>query len=423
MSLILDALKRAERERKLGQAPAALEEVAVPPSTPALQPERKRLALAAAALFVVALAVLAYVRREVPAAADAVSAPAAAVPPPASAAPAAVAAVADSSDPNLAKIEDGDAISSFDDLTGPVAAEAARDETSTDVRSAAEPPSARAPVEAAATLVTPDSLKAAQAKAGDERPAVAALAKPGPAPAAMAATRTVKLQPKPPVAAAKRLPPEPEEEMIVEVPPPEVAPSNLPRISPPGPVVRFAADGDLLEVVAPPPRPAPPPPPPPRPVTIFELPAKPAADAVAADGAPEVAAPAAAEPVTPEPLPPGSTAAAAAPAATPPAPVAAAAPLPRRKPAPPPAAAPAAPNPYAAVKNLKEMPAGYRAEFPAITVDVHAYNGSPLRRFVLINGRRYREGDTLTEGPRIAQIVPNGIVFDWRNEQVLYGGR
>jgi general secretion pathway protein B len=422
MSLILDALKRAERERKLGQAPAALEEVAVPPSTPALQPERKRLALAAAAVFVVALAVLAYVRREVPAAVDAASVPAAAPPAPASAVPAAVpAASVDSSDLNLAKIEDGDAISSFDDLTGPVAAEAAatQDEGSTEVRSAAEPASARAPVEAAATLVTPDSLKAA--KAGNARPAIAAPAKPGPAPAPTT-TRTVKLQPKPPAAAARTLPPEPEEEIIVEVPPPEVVPSTMPRIPPTGPAVRFAADGNLLEVVEPPPRPAPPPPPPPRPVTIFELPAKPAVEAVAAGSASEAPAPATAEPESPAQLPPGSDAALAAPAATPPAPVAAAAPLPRRKPTPPPATTPAAPNPYAAVKNLKEMPAGYRAEFPAITVDVHAYNGSPLRRFVLINGRRYREGDTLTEGPRIAQIVPNGIVFDWRNEQVLYGG-
>ncbi len=69
------------------------------------------------------------------------------------------------------------------------------------------------------------------------------------------------------------------------------------------------------------------------------------------------------------------------------------------------------------------MPPAYRAEFPSITIDVHVYNDSPQRRFVLINGRRYREGDALSEGPRIAQIVPEGIVFDWRNEQVLYSSR
>ena len=69
------------------------------------------------------------------------------------------------------------------------------------------------------------------------------------------------------------------------------------------------------------------------------------------------------------------------------------------------------------------MPPGYRAEFPPITVDVHAYNGNPQKRFVLINGRRYREGDVISEGPRIAQIIAEGIVFDWRNEQVLYGSR
>ena len=42
MSLILDALKRAERERKLGQTPAALDEVAPPPPPPPGKPNRRR---------------------------------------------------------------------------------------------------------------------------------------------------------------------------------------------------------------------------------------------------------------------------------------------------------------------------------------------------------------------------------------------
>jgi len=85
--------------------------------------------------------------------------------------------------------------------------------------------------------------------------------------------------------------------------------------------------------------------------------------------------------------------------------------------------APAQPATAGSVRRLKDMPPAYRAEFPAISIDVHVYNDNPQRRFVLINGRRYREGDALSEGPRIAQIVPEGIVFDWRNEQVLYSSR
>ncbi len=71
-------------------------------------------------------------------------------------------------------------------------------------------------------------------------------------------------------------------------------------------------------------------------------------------------------------------------------------------------------------KTLKQMPESYRADFPQISIDVHVSNADPARRFVLINGRRYREGEALAEGPRIVGIVEEGIVFDYRGEKVLY---
>jgi len=69
---------------------------------------------------------------------------------------------------------------------------------------------------------------------------------------------------------------------------------------------------------------------------------------------------------------------------------------------------------------LREMPEEFRANFPAFTVDVHAYNDNPRQRFVIISGKRYHEGDTLAEGPRVIGIVPDGIVLDWQGQQVLY---
>ncbi len=71
-------------------------------------------------------------------------------------------------------------------------------------------------------------------------------------------------------------------------------------------------------------------------------------------------------------------------------------------------------------RQLREMPENFRANFPAFTVDVHAYNSNPQRRFVLIGGKRYHEGDTMAEGPRIIGIVPEGLVLDWQGQQVLY---
>ena len=71
------------------------------------------------------------------------------------------------------------------------------------------------------------------------------------------------------------------------------------------------------------------------------------------------------------------------------------------------------------VTPLRDMPPGYRADFPSLNVDVHVYNEAPQRRFVLLNLRRYREGQTLSEGPKLIEIQPDGIVFDFRGERVL----
>lgn len=69
---------------------------------------------------------------------------------------------------------------------------------------------------------------------------------------------------------------------------------------------------------------------------------------------------------------------------------------------------------------LKAMPDSYRADFPQITVQVHVYDNDPTKRWTLIDGKRYREGDTLPQGPKIFKIVPQGIVFDWHGQRVLY---
>lgn len=82
------------------------------------------------------------------------------------------------------------------------------------------------------------------------------------------------------------------------------------------------------------------------------------------------------------------------------------------------AAIPPALTQKAPVRKLREMPPDYRADFPALTVEVHVFE--PGRRFVMVNGRRYREGERLAEGPHIVEIVRDGIVFDYRGEKVLF---
>lgn len=78
------------------------------------------------------------------------------------------------------------------------------------------------------------------------------------------------------------------------------------------------------------------------------------------------------------------------------------------------------PAPPPQVPRLSEMAVDYRAAFPAISLDVHSYDNAPRKRFIMIAGKRYNEGDVLQEGPRIVQIVPDGVVFDFRGEHVLF---
>ena len=120
MSLILDALKRAERERKLGQAPTALEEVAVPPPATRQQPGRRPIILGVVAVAIAALAVFAFLRSRHPTAAAAAPAEPAFVEvthEPTPAAPAAPATANPADEIQDARIEDGASIASLDDLT------------------------------------------------------------------------------------------------------------------------------------------------------------------------------------------------------------------------------------------------------------------------------------------------------------------
>ena len=72
------------------------------------------------------------------------------------------------------------------------------------------------------------------------------------------------------------------------------------------------------------------------------------------------------------------------------------------------------------MRSFREMPPEYRADFPQITIQVHVFEQIPAQRFVIVNGRRYREGETLAEGPALVEIVREGLVLDYRGERLLY---
>lgn len=50
-------------------------------------------------------------------------------------------------------------------------------------------------------------------------------------------------------------------------------------------------------------------------------------------------------------------------------------------------------------------------------LDVHVYSDQPQDRFVLLNLRKYHEGDELQEGPRLDEITPEGVILSFRGER------
>jgi general secretion pathway protein B len=58
-------------------------------------------------------------------------------------------------------------------------------------------------------------------------------------------------------------------------------------------------------------------------------------------------------------------------------------------------------------------------QMPEMHIDLHVYAAQASERFVSINGRRYREGETLAEGPVLERIRRDGVVLDYRGARFL----
>lgn len=77
---------------------------------------------------------------------------------------------------------------------------------------------------------------------------------------------------------------------------------------------------------------------------------------------------------------------------------------------PPPGSVTLAPAPEP-VPLLETLPAGARRAIPALNLDIHIHSADPAKRFVVINGRRYREGERLGEGPVLEAVTRDGAIL------------
>jgi general secretion pathway protein B len=60
-----------------------------------------------------------------------------------------------------------------------------------------------------------------------------------------------------------------------------------------------------------------------------------------------------------------------------------------------------------------------RAGLPELKLELHMYSNRPQERVAFINSHKYREGDTLAEGPKVEQITPDGVVLSLNGSKFL----
>jgi general secretion pathway protein B len=62
---------------------------------------------------------------------------------------------------------------------------------------------------------------------------------------------------------------------------------------------------------------------------------------------------------------------------------------------------------------------GGQTGLPELRVELHVYSTKPQERFVFINSHRYKEGDTLQEGPHVDRITPDGAEMSYRGQRFV----
>ena len=80
---------------------------------------------------------------------------------------------------------------------------------------------------------------------------------------------------------------------------------------------------------------------------------------------------------------------------------------------------PPTPAPPSTPVRLHEVPRPLRERLPEYGVAVHVYTQAAAERFVVVDGKRYREGDRLGGGVLLDSITPRGMVLEfegWRFE-------
>jgi general secretion pathway protein B len=67
-----------------------------------------------------------------------------------------------------------------------------------------------------------------------------------------------------------------------------------------------------------------------------------------------------------------------------------------------------------------ELAYAVRKDLPAMTVSMHVYAVDPAQRFVIINGDRYAEGDSVKDDLVLREIQSDGLIMEFRGQRFFY---
>jgi general secretion pathway protein B len=92
-----------------------------------------------------------------------------------------------------------------------------------------------------------------------------------------------------------------------------------------------------------------------------------------------------------------------------------------------PALTPAQAGAIAAARRNGDLPSrdevlAQGSQLPDLRLDLHVYAVNPAERFVFINMRKLREGESLPEGVRVDEITVNGVELSYRGKQFALAG-
>jgi hypothetical protein len=66
---------------------------------------------------------------------------------------------------------------------------------------------------------------------------------------------------------------------------------------------------------------------------------------------------------------------------------------------------------------VRALPSDLQASLGRLTINAHVYHDEPSGRMVIINMNRYREGESLREGPRVEAITITGAVLSYQSHR------